>query len=307
MALSRCVSSIALAAVLAVATLATSAPPALAHRGHLQWWELETVWTSDPLVTLPLAITALLHARGSLCLAKRSPRGSGRLVEAVCFWSGWLALAVALVSPLHWLGERLFVAHMGEHGLLMVAAAPLLVLARPMGVMLWGLPQRWRPGAASLVRATTRSPGWRALTRPGTATLCHGIALWAWHVPVAYEAALADPRVHWLQHVSFLVTALLFWWALLRRRAHGYGIAVLCLLVTAIHSGMLGALIAGARRVVYPLQSAATEAWGLAPLDDQQLAGLVMWVPGGFAYLAAGLWSVAAWLSRSDRMAARTL
>lgn len=291
----------AIVAAAAAAILASAAGPAEAHQGHLHWWELDTTWTWDPLVTLPLAAMAALHAIGAWRLGARGARGGG--IAGACFWAGWTALAVALVSPLHWLGERLFVAHMVEHQLLMSLAAPLLVLGRPMAPMLWGLPARWRRPTAALVRRTAAGRAWMALTRPGTATLVHGLALWAWHVPVLFEAALASPRLHWLQHLTFLVTALLFWWAMLRRRDRGYGIAVLCLLITAIHSGMLGALLAGAQGVVYPGQAASTSEWGLEPIDDQALAGLVMWVPGGLVYAAAALAFAGVWISRAGRSA----
>ena len=285
-----------LVAVIAV-LLARAADPAAAHRGHLHWWELDTTWTWDPLVTLPLAAVALLHWRGTSHLRAGGARG-GRFAAA-CFWAGWASLVVALVSPLHWLGERLFVAHMIEHQLLMSLAAPLLVLGRPMAPMLWGLPARWRRTAAALARRVAAGNAWQALTRPGTATLVHGLALWAWHVPIHFEAALASPRLHWLQHLTFLVTALLLWWALLRRRDCGYGIAVLCLLVTAVHSGMLGALLAAAQVVVYPAQAASAAEWGLEPIDDQTLAGLVTWVPGGLVYAAAALAFAGVWVVRT--------
>jgi putative membrane protein len=106
--------------------------------------------------------------------------------------------------------------------------------------------------------------------------------------------------VHWLQHVSFLVTALLFWWALLRgrERERGYGVAVLCLFLTALHNGFLGVLLALSRLPLYPLQSELASAWGLTVLEDQQLAGLIMWVPFGAVYAVAAVILAGVWIAR---------
>jgi len=98
---------------------------------------------------------------------------------------------------------------------------------------------------------------WQRLTDPLIATVLHGVALWAWHIPALFDAALASHRLHWLQHVSFFASALLFWWSLLRGRARtrGYGAAVMYLFATSLHSGFLGILLALARQPLYPLQT----------------------------------------------------
>jgi cytochrome c oxidase assembly factor CtaG len=130
------------------------------------------------------------------------------------------------------------------------------------------------------------------------------LALWAWHVPALFDAALRSPAMHILQHASFLASALLFWWAALggapapARR----GVAMVLLFTTMLHTGALGALLALAPAPWYPhyVDSAAA---GLDPLEDQQLGGLVMWVPGGLAYLAAGLAAAFQLLEKSARPA----
>jgi putative membrane protein len=275
--------------------------PALAHEGHVHWAAL-AFWTLDLWIVGPLAVSGTLYARGVTRLWRRLGPGRGvRIWQALSFASGWLLLALALVSPLHWLGQRLFTAHMIEHELLMAAAAPRLVVARPGGGMLWALPRSWRPAAGRLGRGRRMRPVWRRLTEPLWATILHGVAIWVWHAPVLFEAALRNPFVHWLQHLSFFLTALLFWWSLLhgRERTRGYGAGVFYLFATALHSGFLGILLSLARRPIYPAQTSAAAEWGLTPLEDQQLAGLIMWIPGGLVYAGAALALAGLWIARS--------
>jgi putative membrane protein len=189
--------------------------------------------------------------------------------EAGCFGAGWLVLALALLSPLHHLSERLLWAHMVQHELLMVLAAPLLVLGRPLETWNWGLPRAWRAWASMPRRAMG----------PVSAWTLHAAALWVWHVPAFFDAALASPALHALQHTSFFVTALLFWWAVLAPGASQVG-AVISLFTTMLHTGALGALMA----------LAPTPWYGPYALQDQQLAGLVMWVPAGLAYPGVALY-----------------
>lgn len=282
--------------------------PSFAHGGHVHWDGAE-VWTSDPWITLPLAVSIVLYGAGLLRLWRRVGFGRGvRAWQAACFASGWLLLVAALVSPLHWLGERLFTAHMVEHEILMALAAPLLVVARPMGGMLWAFPKRWRPLVGGIGQTRAIASLWRGLTDPLVATLVHGVALWIWHVPSLYEAALAHPLVHWLQHLSFFLTAVLFWWALLRGRARerGYGAAIFYLFVTALHSGFLGILLAVARTPLIPQQTSQAPEWGLMPLEDQQLAGLIMWVPAGLVYAGAALALAGLWILHSGAQGRRS-
>lgn len=127
---------------------------------------------------------------------------------------------------------------------------------------------------------------WRAATDPVIATFVHGALLWLWHLPALFDAALRDEGLHLLQHASFFGSAVLFWWALLHGTAYrrGHGIAIAAIFVTAVHSSLLGALLVVAPRVLY--QGYAAAAFSLSPLEDQQLAGLVMWVPAGLVYTA---------------------
>jgi putative membrane protein len=189
----------------------------------------------------------------------------------------------------------------------MLVAAPLMVLGKPMVAFLKALPS----GAAQRLVAMTRRSGierfWSALVNPFVAWVVHLIVLWTWHVPYLYHAAIDNEFIHALQHISFLGSALLFWWAVLGgpQRALGYGAAVLYMFTTAVHSGLLGALIALATRIWYPAYLGRTEAWGLTPLEDQQIGGIIMWVPACTVYLAAGLVLFVKWLADSERRVRR--
>lgn len=255
-------------------------------------------WTLALPITLPLTMVALLYAVGAFRLWRRSARSRPlRMRQALLFATGWAILAAALVSPLHALGERVFTAHMIEHELLMAVAAPLLVASRPAAAMMWALPIKLRLAFGAAGQAKVLRTVWAAISRPVAATFLHGVAIWAWHVPALFEAALARGVLHYAQHACFFGTGLLFWWVLLPRsgREQAYGSAVMHLFFTSLHTGLLGVLLLVSPRLWYPVNAAGAKLWNLSPLEDQQLAGLVMWVPagliyGGAALLLAGLW-----------------
>jgi cytochrome c oxidase assembly factor CtaG len=216
-----------------------------------------------------------------------------------------LALAVALVSPVDRVAESLFWVHMVQHLLLIAVAPPLLVLGAPQAGLAWGLPPharrgvaRWWHGLRGLRAAVA------ALALPLPAIALHSVALWAWHVPAAYQAAVARPAVHALEHLSFIVTAALFWWAVLHPRSslrRVPGLAILALFVMTIEGGALGALLTFSTSPWYTTHLATAPAWGLSAMDDQQVAGLVMWVPGSLAYLAAAAWVFVTWIRTPER------
>ncbi len=272
-----------------------------AHAGEpLEPHDLWTAWVFDPGVILPLLLTAWLYGRG----ARRRRGVTAR--ESACFWSGWAVLVIALVSPLHALGEALFSAHMAQHELLMLGAAPLLVLSRPLVPMLWGLPLNWRRAAGQWTKSPLVQRIWRGATNPFTAWWVHAAALWLWHAPSWFDATLSNEAVHAAQHISFLGSALLFWWGLFfARGSESYGMGVLYVFTTAVHTSILGALLTCAPVVWYSGYGNQALSWGLTSLQDQQLGGLIMWVPAGVVYVAAGLALFAAWLKTSDAAAAR--
>jgi putative membrane protein len=267
-------------------------------------------WSFEPAVILCLGLSAWLYFRGVRALWRSAGGARGiQRWQAISFAAGWIALALALVSPLHRMGEVLFSAHMAQHELLMVIAAPLLVLGRPIVPFLWALPISWRRTAGNWAAGPLVSAAWAFLTLPLVAWTLHAVAIWLWHAPALYQATLNSELVHTLQHLSFLGTALLFWWTVLRVREGRLGrpTAVLSLFTTSVHTSLLGALLAFSTTLWYPLYGSNTTAWGLSPLEDQQLAGLIMWVPAGLAYFVAALVIIASWLgvagTRLERVA----
>lgn len=249
-------------------------------------------WSLDPWITGPLALAAALFVAGWLRLHRRSTRnGSGMRRQAWLFGAGWAVLAAAVVSPLHEAGERSFTAHMVEHELIMLAAAPLLALSRPLATMLWALPAPGRQALGACGRAKPIRRLWTTAAAPVAATAIQAAALWLWHAPRLFDLALARPAWHVAQHLSFLASALLFWTAMAdAARRNGHGVAALCLFATSVVSGALGALMAFSASPWYAGYAAMGIApFGLNPVEDQQFAGLLMWIPGGLVHAGAAL------------------
>jgi cytochrome c oxidase assembly factor CtaG len=246
---------------------------------------------------MPLALILLLFLVGRWRLGRRSklPRSRTWL-----FLGGWLVLTGALVSPLHEGGERSFTLHMIEHELIMLLATLLLAAAGAGGALAWGLPSplrnalggRWRLPLAAL---------WRRLTEPITATVLQSLVMWAWHAPALFNRALMSQSWHVAQHVSFILASLIFWRAMLDVRRGGYLVSALCLFLTSLVEGVLGALMSLSASPWYPAYAAmGMSGIGLDPVSDQQLAGLIMWIPGGLVHGAAALAFLYRWLSMNE-------
>ena len=256
------------------------------------------------VVSSLIAATAVAYAVGVVRLWRNAGVGQGvARLQAAAFACGWLALVAALLSPRDELAEQLFTAHMAQHELLMVVGAPLIALASPLVAFLWVLPHGGRRRAMRAMRGRRVSVAWAALTAPATVWLLHGLALWIWHMPSLYDAALQSEAIHAVQHLCFFLSASLFWWGIAHGRygRAGYGVAVVYIFATAMHSGVLGALLTFSPHVWYPLYERTSTTFGLTPLEDQQLAGLLMWVPAGVTFVAGGLYFFAAWLTESER------
>jgi putative membrane protein len=282
----------------ALALLAALAPAlAAAHAGEEP---AVARWNPDPWVLVPLAAAALLYAAGRAALALRGRRDAVRAHEAAAFALGLAALVAALVSPIDRLAERLFAVHMGQHELLMLVAAPLVVVGRPLVPFLCALPARWQPKAIAAARRPAVRAGWAFLTAPLVAVVLHAAARWVWHLPLLFDAALEHPHLHAVQHLTFFLTAVLFWWSVVHGRygRAGYGVSVLAVFLTAAHTGLLGAIVTLAPA---PLYETYARLLGADALADQQVAGLVMWVPAGVLLALVGLALFAAWLGESSR------
>lgn len=250
-------------------------------------------WHCEASTSVPLALGALGYAAGTLGLWRAGGAGHGISPgRATAFAGGILLLALALCSPLADMADQLFAAHMVVHELIMAGAAPLIVAGRPWAAFAWLLPLRAARGLSSLRRIAGGLAGGMA------ATLLQAVVIWLWHVPAMFRAAAESPALHALQHVSFLVSALLFWHAMERLRGRRAGAAVGCLFATSLHTGFLGALLMVSPRLWFP----APGGLGLSPVEDQQLAGAIMWMPGGMIYAAAALALSAAWIARGGRI-----
>jgi putative membrane protein len=263
--------------------------------------ELIRAWSFEPGVLIPILLSAILYLLGVARMPVR-----WRRIDLCYFAGGWFALVLALVSPIHAWGSVLFSAHMTQHEILMLVAAPLLVLGRPIVPFLWALPRSAARSLGRLSKTPVWVRIWRTVSTPFVAWIIHAVVLWAWHAPALFQATLESEFVHALQHASFLFSALLFWWAVIhgRQRALGFGLAVVYMFTTALHSGLLGALLTFAKSVWYPAYADQTAAWGLTALEDQQIGGLIMWVPAGLVYITAALALFAGWLRESEIRAA---
>jgi putative membrane protein len=245
-------------------------------------------WRFDPGVVMALAAAGILYSLGLTELWSKQKGRGVRPFEAACFWIGLLSAALALLSPIHFLSETMFAMHMTQHEILILIAAPLICLGRPGLVWLSALPKQ---SAAALAKVGKWKP-LAALGTPIAAWLLHAAALWIWHIPAAFNATAKSEFAHAAQHISFFATAILFWWAVMhhRHRRVSYGFAVLYMFTTAMHSGLLGALLTLARAPWYSAYS----------LADQQIGGLIMWIPAGLVYVIAGLAFLAGWMREAD-------
>jgi len=262
-------------------------------------WSIHS-WRWDLGIILPLAVFAVLYLAGAIRQQKRA------WMHHALFASGWLSLVFALNSPLHPLGEQLFSAHMLQHEILILVSAPLIAASHPGATCLWAFLPRQRGTIGSVVHRVESSPTVRFVTAPLTAWIVEAVVLWGWHIPALYQATLASDAVHATQHLSFFLSALLFWSALygVGRQAMHYGTATLYVFATAVHCSALGALLTFSTVIWYPAYLGTTSAWGLTPLEDQQLGGLLMWVPSGVVFIVIGLVLFARWLKESEKRVA---
>jgi putative membrane protein len=268
-----------------------------------------SAWNWDPWILLGLGLSGGLYARGLWVLWRRAGVGKGVGVwQALSFAVGLYTLFLALISPLDALGHTLFSAHMAQHMLLILVAAPLLVFGAPLLPCLWALPRGSRRAMGAWWKGT-RSPYrlWHALTQPLIVWCVFAVTLWIWHLPSLYQAAVATTFVHALEHATMMAAALLFWWLVIQpigQRRLNYGAALLFVFTTSVQSTVLGALFVFAPSALYPVYAEGARLWGLTLLEDQQLAGLIMRTPGTFIFLFTAGTLFLLWLREMERQAA---
>lgn len=217
-----------------------------------------TRWNLDPVLGASLLLLAFALGR---CSAPTAP-------QRRALWWAWALTVLLYVSPLCALSSAFFTVRVVHHMALVLVLAPLLAF-----------------GLAPWIRRLP-SPLW-----PWTAVAA--VTFWTWHVPAPYEAALSSDAVYALMQLTILGSAIAFWLGV-RRAAPAAALAAI--LVTTVVMGLLGALITFASSPLYAPHVASTLSWGVSPLEDQQLAGIIMWAPGSIAYLAAALWIGWRWM-----------
>jgi putative membrane protein len=247
--------------------------------------EIWTRWRLDPIVLSFLFAWLGLHVVGARMLRGKPSRLTTR--ELVFFASGWAIATLALVSPLCPLSVALFSARATQHVILTLLAAPLIAASRPLDTLV----------AAVFIEYSGRK--WpREPRRPMLAAASFAALLWLWHSPIAYAATFASVTLYWTMHVTLFASACWLWGTLLRRENALVG-GLLASIVSSVQMGLLGALITLSPRPFYAPHFQTTDAWGLTPLQDQQLGGVIMWVPGCTVFLVVATIVLASCLSRS--------
>jgi putative membrane protein len=253
------------------------------------------VWRSDPSILLGLLALVSAYTCGAIYLRKQSLWGKEITRRHVAFFAaGILVLFFALVSPIDYIGEKyLFSIHMVQHILIAMVAPPLVLLGVPRWMMQW---------VFDLLRIGRVV---KFLTKPVLGFIVFNAALIAWHVPALYQAALRDPILHILEHVIFISTGFLSWYPIIdpaQQHIRFHPLAqIVYLFLFVVPSGILGAAFAFARQPIYPYYVDAPRLWNLTMMDDQALAGGIMWVPGWAIYFVALSIVFAVWMRREEQ------
>ncbi len=281
------------------AALMALGPPGSGRVSALPWnWE---IWV---LVCLGLSVFGYLYGLYRLEAHARS-RILGPL-RVVSFAAGIATLFIALISPLDALDDQLFAAHMVQHLLLIMVAAPLLVFSRPAMAFLWAFPITSRRAIGRFWMAGGLQRAVHALMAPWVVWMLCSMVLWFWHIPGPYNWALENEGVHTLEHSCFFITALMFWSLVIEpfgRRRLDYGSTLLFVATIGVQNGLLGALLTLAGHPLYGAHSQTTAMWGLTPLEDQQLAGIIMWIPASVIHLASLGILFFCWMRNAEREA----
>lgn len=225
----------------------------------------------------------------------------------ISYLAGLTILGVALLSPIDVLASQLFTMHMVQHILLVMIIPPLLLLANPLPYVMWGLPSTFRrPVGQALGRKSPVRQTLEIVSKPGWVWLAFVVLYLGWHDPNAYNLALQSAFAHDLEHVTFFLVSMLFWWHVigagprLHRKMPPLARAGYVLL--AVPPNMIaGIAIAFASQTIYTYYEAMPRLLGLSVLDDQRIGGVIMWVPGSMMYMVAALVLVSRWLQREER------
>ena len=265
-----------------------------------------TQWQWEPWLLACVIAAAVPYAMGMRRMGAQRGAILGRW-RAVSFLVGLFVLLLALLSPLDAVADDLFSAHMFQHMLLLLVIPPLLVYGRPVMAWLWAFELN---GRRALVRGWKRArldTTFRMLMHPLVVWVLLTAALCFWHLPGPYDAAVRSEWLHDLEHLSFLVVSLQFWTLVIepygQRRALGYGATVVFVVSAGFVMGMIGAVLTFAPAALYGAYLHTTKTWGLTPLDDQQLAGIIMWIPSNLVHAGTLCTVFFAWFRADERRA----
>ena len=251
-------------------------------------------WPFSPWLLAMLMLGGGIYWRGWSHLRRRDPVHwhRGRLAA---YWGGLAAIYFALASPVETFSAFLLSVHMTQHMLLMMVAAPLLWLGAPLFPLLWGVPRPIRAvWLAPLFRSRPLRRVLARLSHPAVALPVFVAAMWLWHVPAAYNLAIRSPAWHYLQHGCFLGAALLLWYPVVRpypaRPRWSVWLLLPYLLAADVQNTLLSAWLTFSTKPFYPYYLTIPRIAGLSPLEDQAIAGVVMWVVGSVAFLVPLCW-----------------
>jgi putative membrane protein len=255
--------------------------------------EILESWSSPLWVNASLCLTAFVYVRGWFHIrAHIRELISGWRLAA--FLSGLCSLWIAIGSPLAAYDDVSLSVHMVQHLLLMVVAPPLLLLGAPSLPLLRGLPQ-WvlRGIVGPLLRCEPVKSLGHFITHPAFCFFAATVALLGWHIPAAFELALRSESWHEVEHICFLATSLLFWWPAVQPFPSGafwprWSIPLYLFLGT-LPGGALGAFLTFCDRVLYPTYAGVPQIFGVSALEDQVIAGALMWVIGTFVYTVSAV------------------
>ena len=257
-----------------------------------------TTWSVDWSAVVPLVGWTVLYLRGA---GRRRDAGRGQPRRTAAFLAGVVTVLAAVAGPIPVLSGQLLWIHMIQHLLMVVIAAPLIALGAPVTTVRLALHRSPRHALAVGSRASRRMRRRLGGLPPlVVATVAHLVVLWIWHAPPLYDLAVRNDVVHAFEHAAFLGTAIWVWAevvATARRSRRLQALATLCLGVLIAQGGVLGALLTFAGRSLYEVY---TGAGAFTALEDQQFAGVLMWVPPGFIYAVVAVRRFIAWIETGE-------
>jgi len=268
-------------------------------------------WAWRPAVLMVLLPLTTIYLVGWVRLQRRGATRLASKWRLAAYGTGMLTLAASLMSPIDSLGGQLFFMHMIQHKLTIMVAAPLIWLGNPFPIGVWGLPRQGRQALTSIFADSAPvRPALAAATQPFVAWLLFVFVYIGWHDPGMYNLALTHGRVHDFQHITFFLTAMLFWWHVVGAapRLHktvSPWVAILMLMAAIPFNAIAGFVIANNESVIYTYYQSVPRIWGFSVMQDQSVGGVIMWIPGSemLFQAAAAVLAVMFWRDRKKRRA----